>query len=691
MATPINPPPVTEEGTDDLPAYLSNGLIGMRVVDIPLRPGVTVVSGLSGRHPVAQVEAAARAPDPLTGDIELDGVWLSESPTRAVFREQSYDFSSGELHTAFDLRSDGVVGHVEVLTFCSRTEPTVVAQEVTIRTSEAATVTLRAGVDPGGIAGRWVRRETATPGEPEPAVDGSLAWETLGELTTVGIAYATELVGNDDAELARQEWGEHAPLASDYRFETRAAEPVRLRQLTAVVPSAMHPQPDRQAIRTAARAKELGWDQLRADNRAAWAELWKGRITLVGADRRWQELTDAAFFYLNSSVHAGSPSSTSIFGLAQWVDYHYYYGHVMWDVETFSVPPLLFLQPEAARALLEFRTRGLDAARNNANLFGRNGFQFPWEASMSHGDEAAPGAGKASWYEDHVTLDVALAFASFANFTGDEHFARAELWPLLHGVADWLDSRVTDTDRGVEIHRAMGIAEKPQPSNNEAFTNMSAKVVLEEAIGLAKRLKYQVPDRWREIGSKLVLATDAAGTHLISYDGWRPNHEKGATPAPLAGLFPAWYPAGDLEGPTLQRYLELAPDYIGSPMLSSLYGVWAAWCGDRDLSSRLLEEGYAQFDAGRFHQVLEYRPDREPEQPKAGPFFANLGGYLESLLFGFPGIRPTADDPSTWARRPVVLPAGWDAIEVERVWARHEPWSLEARHADERARLEPAD
>jgi protein-glucosylgalactosylhydroxylysine glucosidase len=690
MAPPINPPGITVENGDDLPAYLSNGLIGLRILTRPLTPGTIIVSGLSGHHPVTQVEAAARAPYPLAGDIELNGVWMSEAPGQVTFKGQGYDFASGELTTEFEYRLDGVTASVDVLTFCSRREPTIVAQQVTVRTNEPASVTLRAGVTPDGVPGDWLRRDTATPGEPKPEVDGSLLWGTLGGLSQVGVAYTTELVGNETAEFVRQEWGEETPLASDYRFRTRSGRAVRLRQLSSLVPSVMHAQPDRQAVRLAARARELGWDFVRADNRAAWDELWRGRITLVGADRRWQELSDAAFFYLNSSVHAASPSSTSIFGLAQWHNYHYYYGHVMWDVDTFAVPPLALLQPEAARALIEFRTRGLTSARNNASLHGRKGFQFPWEASMSRGEEAAPGGGKASWYEDHVTLDVAMAFIWYADVTGDDEFTRAELWPVLHGVAEWIESRVVRSARGAEIQRAMGIAERESPSNNEAFTNMSATVVLNEAMALAERLGHGVPERWREIAASLVIPTDASGAHIISYDGWQPNHEKGATPTPLAGLFPLWYPAGEREAATLRRYLELAPDYIGSPMLSAFYGVWAAWSGDRELSARLFDEGFGQFDHGRFHQTLETRPDYQPDQPKAGPFFANLGGFLESLLLGLPGIKPTSDDPASWPCRSVVLPAGWAAIEVERLWIRGEPTSLRARHGDQRARLEPS-
>jgi len=38
----------------------------------------------------------------------------------------------------------------------------------------------------------------------------------------------------------------------------------------------------------------------------------------------------------------------------------------------------------------------------------------------------------------------------------------------------------------------------------------------------------------------------------------------------------------------------------------------------------------------------------------------------------------------------VVLPEGWEAIEVERIWVRGRPARLVARHGDDRARIELA-
>ena len=253
---PISPPPVVDNGLDELPAYLSNGLIGLRVLDIPLRPGVTIVSGLSGRHPTAGIEAAARAPYPLGGDIAIDGLWLSESLTRTTFRRQAYDFSCGELLSEFEFHGEHARAAVSVLTFCSRTEPTIVLQEVTVRTNSPANVSIRAGVDPSGITGGWVRRELVTPAEPKPTVDGSLRWRTLGGISELGVAYVTQSP-TPGAEVMRSEWGEDTPLASEYRFASGPGEPVTIRQMTAMVPSQMHPDPDRQAVRLVSRAQEL--------------------------------------------------------------------------------------------------------------------------------------------------------------------------------------------------------------------------------------------------------------------------------------------------------------------------------------------------------------------------------------------------------------------------------------------------
>jgi trehalose/maltose hydrolase-like predicted phosphorylase len=683
---PISPPPVKGGGRDELPAYVSNGVVGLRVREMPLAGGLTLISGYTGEHPQRRIEAIAVAPSPLAGDIQLAGVWLSDSPHAVKIIDQAYDFETGELRSRFEFNAQSCKAIIEVLLFCSREEPSLVCQDIAVKVVKGAEVALKALVDGRHVDGRVLRYLRDTPGEEKPACDGAALWESAGALSTCGIAYITEVLGTD-AKPERPPL-ENRTLSTRYTFHAKAGKTYHLRQIASLIPSTTHAQPDFQAVRLIALARKRGFDTLRAANRDAWRDLWKGRIKITGADRRWQALADAALFYLFSSTHVASPASTSIFGLATWHNYHYYFGHVMWDIETFVVPALSLLQPRVAESILDYRSRNIAGASSNARIRGRQGLQFPWESAPSSGQESAPMPGSASWHEDHVSLDVARAFAFHADVTGDVEYLREKAWPILAGVANWVISRVKKTKRGYEIQSAMGIAERKIEADNAAFTNMAAMIILRDAIDAARTLGYSPNPRWAEVGTQIVLPK--RGPVIISHDGFKSKEEKGGTPDPLMGIFPLGFDMGQQsEAATLNFYLGLRDSYLGSPMLSALYGVWAAYAENRMLSARLMEEGYGQFCVGRFLQTLEYRPDAFPEQPRAGPFFANLGGFLISLLTGFPGLQPRSGDVNNWAKRPVVLPESWTSIEVERLWVRGVAYKLVARQGAERAELTP--
>ncbi|HEV7524652.1 MAG TPA: glycoside hydrolase family 65 protein [Acidimicrobiia bacterium] len=676
---------------DHLPAFVGNGAIGLRVRPIPLTPGIATVSGLEGEHPEARVPAAPHAPYPLAGDVRLGDVWLSDAPHCIRFLEQEYDFDCGELRTRFQFVVGRLEATVEILTFCSRSQPSLVAQEVVVHTNRATDVALVVGIDPRRIAGTWAERSPRIPGTDDESIDGCLLWQTLGGLSTCGAAYTTEFRGDVDVRRSCSE-EEHQPLRTSYEFHVARGTRVALRQIAALVPSALHSQPHRQATRHVALGKAIGFDALRAENRREWEDLWRGRIVLVGADARWQGYVDAAFFYLQSSAHRSSFASTHPFALAQWGNYHYYYGHVMWDIEAFVSPFLLLTQPGAAKAILDYRSERVTAARHNAKLNGYQGIQFPWESSARTGEEASPGLGTASAYEHHVGLDVAVAFAQYAHATGDARFRRDQAWPVLSGVADWVASRAIETSRGWEIRGVMGIAERKEPSDNVAFVNMSAIVALREAIACGRQLGRPIPPEWHSLAAELVIPIDSASGVIQDHDGYDPNEEKGATPAVLAGLFPLGYEVSpEVEAATTDFYLNLSDAYIGSPMLSALYGVWAARRGRRSEAAQFFEEGYAKFVSSRFTNTHEYRTDKFPEQPVAGPFSANMGGLLLGCLYGLTGIRIGPGTPPSWCQRPVTMPEGWSGIDVERIWVRGKPATLSARHGESAATISMHD
>ena len=45
MDDPISPPPVVGSAGNELPAYMSNGVVGLKVRDNPLTPGMALLTG----------------------------------------------------------------------------------------------------------------------------------------------------------------------------------------------------------------------------------------------------------------------------------------------------------------------------------------------------------------------------------------------------------------------------------------------------------------------------------------------------------------------------------------------------------------------------------------------------------------------------------------------------------------------
>ena len=154
MEGPISPAPVVGGAGRELPAYLSNGIVGLKVRDNPLSPGMTLLCGFSGEHPERKIEAVAFAPYPIAGDVSLDGVWMSEATHDVRIVDQACNFSTGELTTRLTFRIGGHQAKIAVMAFCSRDQPTLVCQEISLEVDGACDIRVRANIDLSGIEGR---------------------------------------------------------------------------------------------------------------------------------------------------------------------------------------------------------------------------------------------------------------------------------------------------------------------------------------------------------------------------------------------------------------------------------------------------------------------------------------------------------------------------------------------------------
>lgn len=660
------------------PAYLSNGVLGLRVAALPFASDTAFLSGFVGRREETGGEAIATAPYPLGADLVLNGLRFSEAPHHASFEKQSYDFSNAELCSRFRFSSGEATLQVEVVTLCLRTQPSLAIQQISVRADRDCEVQLQAHIElprQGQLLARV---------QPDGLADGVLHWQSRGARTTCGAAYRTAWRGDaSPANLRhrRNSWGsEEGLVLTEHSFDAKAGQTYVLHQYGCLVPELWSGEPHWQAARNLEYAVMRGFDALREENRVAWRELWRARPLLVGADPQWQDVADSAFFYVHTSTHAAMPFSVAPFGLSDSA----YDGHVFWDAESFLLPSVLLSNPDAARAMLDYRFERGAMARAQAAMNGYGGWQFPWQSGLRGEELTVIWHSRGATLSHHVTPDIAVAAAQYAHATGDELWEAERGWPLLRNVADWIVARAEPTARGFEIRHVTGPDEWFDDVSNNAHTNLAAQTALQQAIALAQKRGYSAPQRWRDVADKLFVPRDENGA-LLKHEGYQFSPDDPKTggiccPETLAALqiLGARVDAAT-KSATNRFHLDHSEEFPGMPMLGPLLGVAAAHEGEREQALQLLEAAILGLRQEPFWMWAETSGKHSWEVgPRSTVFLTNPGGLLASLWRGFAGLRPADSPASQWENRPVTLPAGWDAIEYERLWLRGQPHSVRA-------------
>ena len=68
-------------------------------------------------------------------------------------------------------------------------------------------------------------------------------------------------------------------------------------------------------------------------------------------------------------------------------------------------------------------------------------------------------------------------------------------------------------------------------------------------------------------------------------------------------------------------------------------------------------------------------------------FLTNMAGFLMALQYGLTGLTLDSGPIEGWCKHPIVMPEGWEGIEIDRIWAKGRPAKLTAYQGQERAEL----
>jgi trehalose/maltose hydrolase-like predicted phosphorylase len=659
----------------DEQAYLGNGVLGWRLSSNPFSDdGRCYVTGFSGQEPPHGVNCLIELPNPLNLKFAFA---LNAPRTQIEVQSQRLNYMQAALFTSMRVEDPhGNQAQVETRHVAYRNQPSMMGVQVRVVPQQDGEFVMKLNALPPQGHSHIQNVTVSAPGPLKSMAEMKIQWRA-DDKSSHCAGLMIPVLADDCPEPQCMVESSGCDLPADtlvLRWENlKANQPLVMDWVIAMVSNFYHPYPDLQAGRMVQWGfKAIGMAELFEKHCEEWAKIWLSR-PLIDGDDDSQRAVDGSMFHLHSSVHRSSRQSMAPFGLSA----NGYYGHVFWDCETWTYPPVLLQNPDAALSILEFRLAGLEQAKRTAALFGYDGAMFPWE-SVIGGAEDTPVWADTGFMEHHIVPDIAYAFWQYQCVTGDQEFLHRGTWPVLQNIARWVVSRVEKTARGYEICHVVPADEFCFNVNNSAHTNMACVMALRVAIQCAKLVGITPPSSWAKVAKHMVIPRDESGL-ILQQDGWTPAHISKQADTTLA-----IYPLGMIEdAEEIERvvagHVRIDPTAACTvAMGDQINAVVCARTGKTEMARMVWDRGWKPF------WIEPWGMYAETVRKKPGCFITGCGGLLQAVLMGFPGLQLDRPDVAT---HPVSLPEGWKSIRCEHLYFKGQPHELVAEKGMKKAKL----
>lgn len=225
------------------------------------------------------------------------------------------------------------------------------------------------------------------------------------------------------------------------------------------------------SLKAAARARELGYAELRASHAATWRERWNGCDVVIEGDDAAQQGIRFNLFQL-LSTYSGDDARLNI-GPKGFTG-EKYGGATYWDTEAYCLPVYMAIAgQDVARQLLLYRWLQLDGAYFNARQQGLKGALYPM---VTFTGIECHNEWEITFEEIHRNGAIAHAIFNYATYTGDFDYLQKEGLDVLCGVARFYTDRAHFSKRRGKymIHGVTGPNEYENNVNNNWYTNRIA-------------------------------------------------------------------------------------------------------------------------------------------------------------------------------------------------------------------------
>ena len=362
----------------------------------------------------------------------------------------------------------------------------------------------------------------------------------------------------------------------------------------------------------------------------SWANLWRKGGISIGGNLYLSQVVNTSQYWILSSIRSDwewglSPGSLASNG---------YNGHSFWDTETWMYPHLLLLHPSLAKSVIQYRFNHRAGAVNKAKSYSPpyNGTMFPWESAFT-GEEVCPEGVITCTNEQHISGDIIFALGQYYAATYDQDWLEKIGLPLSIGVAEFWQSRVlfNNSISKYAINDVCPPDEYHPDVNNSIYTNVVSSISFDFAIYASNLLGLPHPDLWLSISNNLQHPIDLEKEIHLEYDQYPLGTEIKQADVILLG-FPLMYPMlNNFRVNDLNYYSEVT-DPQGPAMTWAMTAIGYLEIGNSSLAESYFAEGY--LNAQKPFLVWT-------ETPTGGTvnFITGAGGFLQSVLFGYPSIR----------------------------------------------------
>jgi protein-glucosylgalactosylhydroxylysine glucosidase len=634
---------------------VANGMIGLVSSPEPMKVRDVVLNGVYDYYQRGRVSNILKTFNHINMNLDVDGQRISQKDISDY--QQTLDMKKAALTTTFNVGEKLSVTHTLV---ALRHLPYTALASIEITAKKDVKISPMSVIEaPNHLTDvRNLYSEIDRPHVKIPLLT-SVGKSPSGRHTVAvsnSIIFAE--VHGQEPVLIHEDWDYNMHLVK-FNKTLKAGETYRFWVVASATSTGVYNDPLNEAERLTIFAKLEGPKRLLARHEAEWQKIWKSDIVIDG-DLQAQKDVRFALYHLYSFVREGTAFSLSPMGLSGLG----YNGHVFWDTELWMYPPLLMMQPEMAKSVLEYRFQRLAAAKQNAFSHGYKGAMFPWESS-DEGSEDTPVWALTGPFQHHITGCVGWAFWKYYQVTKDKLWLQERGYPVLKEVADFWSSRVERNGPGkYEINNVIGANEWQENIDNNAFTNGMAITSLRYATLAAKVLGLQPNPDWEHVAQNIPILKfpDGVTRENATYDGVEIKQaDVNLLAYPLDIVTDRAQVEKDL------KYYEPKMSANGPAMGNSVLATLYAKLGDPDKAYGWFLKSYKPNQVKPFGVLAETAGGTNPY------FATGAGGMLQALISGFGGLHITDQGI---VQQKAILPKPWKSITIKGAGIERKDFSI---------------